>query len=154
MFIVFPPWIKLIFGFPPSFSTMYWAASIFLIATSPAPCWLIALDTSCAASDSPSALIMVALVSCSYIITTNLAFSAICCATCFCSIDAAKSWENCKWVIETSSKIRPNSVALLYSCSLMSWETFSLSVMSSPASYYATIDLRTSLPIDGSTLSS
>ena len=106
------------------------AASIFLIATNPCPYLAIASETKRAASASPSALRIAACFSCSLIITMNLDFSASCCATCFFSIDCAKSRENCKWVIETSSRMISNSFALFERMSLISSDTFSLWVRS------------------------
>jgi len=146
--------MKLMFGFWFNFSTIYWAASIFLMATRPGPYLLIASDTIYAACESPSALIIVALFSSSFIWTMNLALSASYWATCFCSMDWENSCENCKWVKATSSRMRPKSLALLYNCSLMSCETFSLIVINCPASYWATIDFKTSFPMEGIILSS
>ena len=67
IFIVFPAYTNEILGFSCILSTINYAASIFLIATNPGPNLLIAADTNWAASASPSALIIVALVSSSYL---------------------------------------------------------------------------------------
>ena len=88
MFIVLPPWTKFIFGFPERFSTIYWAASIFLMATRPGPCYDIALEISVAASASAVALITVALVSYSFLSTMYYAMMLYYSATCLASIEA------------------------------------------------------------------
>ena len=76
------------FGLALRFSTIYWAASIFLIATSPGPYFDMASDINLAASASAEALITFALVSYVFLSTTYFALSASCSATYLASIDA------------------------------------------------------------------
>ena len=152
--MVFPPWTKLIFGFPESCSTMYWAASIFLMATRPGPCFCIESEINLAASASAVALMTTALVSCSFLSTKYLALRDSYSATYLASIDAWYSLLNYRCVMETSSRIIPNSFALTWRVERMSALTSSLLVISWPASYCATTDFKTSLPIDGRTVSS
>lgn len=107
-----------------------------------------------AACASPSADMTVAFFCCSAFSTKNLAFSASCWATCFNSTAWVNSLPKVKCVIEMSSKITPNWAALSVKSSDTFWETKSLCVINSPASNCATTAFKTSVVIEGRTLSS
>jgi len=67
---------------------MYWAASIFLMATRPGPCFCIDSEISVAASASAVALITVAFVSYSFLSTMYEAIILCYSATYLASMEA------------------------------------------------------------------
>ena len=93
------------------------------------------------------------IFSCSARATTNLAFSARCKATCFCSMALLKSLPKARWVMETSSSLMWYLSARSSNNSEIRWETFSRSVSNCSALYWATTAFMISLPKEGRTRS-
>ena len=118
------------------------------------PALLVACEINFADSDSPSALITAASLSCSDFMTSNFALSASCCATCFASIAREYSWLKLKCVNATSSNKIPKSSARFLKLFAICSVTSCLLVNNSSALYCATVAFNTSFPIDGNTRSS
>uniref|UniRef100_A0A7G3B4H4 Uncharacterized protein n=1 Tax=Lutzomyia longipalpis TaxID=7200 RepID=A0A7G3B4H4_LUTLO len=130
------------------------AASILRNSTRPSPACARDLAKSSAACASPSAEITVAFFCCSAFSTRKRAFSASCCATCFISTACVNSFPKVRCVMEISSRMTPNCEARCTRSSLTFCETISRCVINSPASNCATTAFKTSVVMDGSTLSS
>mmetsp|Transcript_28873 Transcript_28873/g.77775 ORF Transcript_28873/g.77775 Transcript_28873/m.77775 type:complete len:239 (-) Transcript_28873:228-944(-) len=135
-------------------SAMSLAASIFRKSMKAGPDRRVASLMSLAASLSPSARMMAPLRSCSAFITTNLARSASCSATCFISTAFMNSEPNDKCVMATSSNTMPKSAARFNNAFRTVNDTFSRCVRSCSALNWATVAFTISFPMDGSTLSS
>ena len=105
MLLPFPPGKYTMFLLPLNVFATSLAASILLNSINAGPALLVACEINFADSDSPSALITAASLSCSDFMTSNFALSASCCAPCLASIAAVYSLPNVNAVIETSSNI-------------------------------------------------
>mmetsp|Transcript_5257 Transcript_5257/g.19670 ORF Transcript_5257/g.19670 Transcript_5257/m.19670 type:complete len:215 (+) Transcript_5257:2665-3309(+) len=151
---VFPPGRYITFLDLDSVSATSRAASIRRSSTSAGPALFVAWLISLADSDSPSARITAACISCSDRSTTKRARSASCCDTCFASIAREYSTPKERCVSATSSSTMPKSFARTRKALLTFSLTASRMVRSWSALNCATVAFSTSLPIDGNTLSS
>jgi hypothetical protein len=154
MLLPFPPGKYTMFLLPLNVFATSLAASILLNSINAGPALLVACEINFADSDSPSALITAASLSCSDFMTSNFALSASCCATCFASIAREYSWLKLKCVNATSSNKIPKSSARFLKLFAIYSVTSCLLVNNSSALYCATVAFNTSFPIDGNTRSS